>query len=187
MVYSNSINHLEDLVLLHLEIAIDSGPRKHSVLPVLVLMRSLCVVLRGEVGPRAIVEVAFVGNYDVPSHAEDGSVGAVLLDQASPVVGHHLLLQVQRQQEGCLLGVVDPGAIVRCPGVLGVSADGLFELCSDENEGIWYFITFLVKGRCAEAILRPPIKQSKLFGVAEALSQESQLPVLLFGLRTQNC
>ena len=91
-------------------------------------------------------------------------------------VGHHFLEEVQLQQTGPPLLVVDVFTIIGLvPLVVGVGGEGAVELCAEEGEGVGGVVAVLVEGTGPEPVLRCPEEQSQSRTVVQGGTDELKL------------
>ena len=87
------------------------------------------------------------------SSSKGWSVVWITIDEVLVTVGHHLLLQVKRQQEGLATSIIDIVTTNSIPRVLGEPADSFPELGPGYHQGVSCVVALLVKFSNLEVVL----------------------------------
>ena len=167
-------DHPEHLVLLHLELIAVGGSTECTVavLSLDVFVIPFSVVSRGEIGIRILVDVALIINAEIITTTESWTTAAVATNEVVILVGDHLLLEIQLQQESPSLSIANMSIIDLVPLVVGEPGDCPAKLSADQGQGVRDVVAFRMEGSQTECMLRGFEEQFDSPGVVQRSIKE---------------
>lgn len=151
----------EYLILDYFEELILYGSWKSSIallIPDCVLIVPFIAISKGKICVRVCALVTPVCNANITPLSEYRAVWTLAINQILLPFGHHLLLEVQRQQKCVLPRIMNP-PIRLIPCVLSETCDGLAELSPHNRQSVGDVVALSVESESTEAVLGAAIEQ----------------------------